>query len=110
MSGRFAAETAADALAKNDCSRRNLAAYDRRWRREFPNYKVLLEGRRALLSLDAKQLDQMASLLPQELNSVGLGARVLLGLKLLAHLRLSAREAVTVLRALEYSRARYWGW
>ena len=110
MSGRFAAETAADALAKGDWSGRKLAAYERRWRKEFPNYRVLQEGRKALRSLNARQLDRMASLLPHELNSVGLMARIVVGLRLLSHMRFAAGEAVTILRAFEYSRGRYWGW
>ena len=46
-SGKFAAQVAAEAIAKNDTSARALSKYEKLWRKEFPDYHMIVSGKGA---------------------------------------------------------------
>jgi flavin-dependent dehydrogenase len=110
LSGRLAAETAVRALHAGDCSAAGLAEYERRWRQEFPAYRRLIGGRKAIFGLTDQELGDLAALLPSELSSVGLIQRLAMGLRILCRPRLLAKGAFQVLDACDLSRAGRGGW
>lgn len=110
VSGRFAAEAAADALSKGDTSAAGLSGYEARWRKEFPDYPHLLKGKNAIHSLSSRELDRLAACLPMELAGMGAAEKALIGLRLLSKPGLFWKGALEALLALGASRAKRYGW
>lgn len=111
VSGRFAAETAAESIKKGDVSAAGLAAYETRCRAEFPDYAKLLKGKKTLYSFSNSELDAVASLLPKELGSMSPLDKAVIGVKILAkHPGLLQKGVVDALTAFGFSRAKYYGW
>lgn len=112
MSGKFASIVAAKAVAKNDFSKDVLKEYESLWKAEFPNYKELMGGKNSLYELTDEEMDEMASLFPQELGDLGPAGQAKIGLQLLAGHRklLLQKNIVSVFKAFKYSRAQYYGW
>ncbi len=110
VSGELAARTAAEAIRAGKWQAAQLAEYQTKWNRQFPNFESLIKGRHALNDLAASELDQLSAVLPLELSSVKGLRKTLVLLRLLGYTRLINRGAINILRAFELSRARRYGW
>lgn len=111
VSGRFAATTASEAIAKGDLSASAMSAYQARWKAEFPDYSKLMKGKKALYSFSNDELNAVSKLLPRELGSMSVLDKAAIGTKLLfKHPGLVKRGVVDALLGFGYSRADKYGW
>ncbi len=111
VSGRFAAQTAAEALAAGDASKGGLQKYVERWRSEFPDYNQILSGKHKLYALSEKELVDLASTLPADLGSLSTLDKLVIGIKLaLRNPALYGKGIISALQAFGYSRAEKYGW
>ncbi|MCX8195135.1 MAG: NAD(P)/FAD-dependent oxidoreductase [Candidatus Micrarchaeota archaeon] len=110
-SGKFAAEVAAEAIAKGDTSKSALAKYERLWRAEFPDYNTLVAGKKRLYGFSEQELNKIAKLIPRNLSSLSLLDRLKVGANILCFApSLFAKGFVPAMEALGKSRAQYYGW
>lgn len=110
-SGKFAAETAAEALKKNDVSKAALAPYEKKWRSTFPNYAKLVGGKEATYKFTDEELNQVAALIPRDLTTVSQQQRLSIGLKVLTQAPgLLAKGFLPAMETLGNSRAENFGW
>lgn len=107
----FAAETAKRAIAYDDLSTEQMAAYQRRWKKEFPPYAKILKGKTALYSLSDDEMSLMGRCFPEEMSAMGPHGKAMVGLRLLFRKpSLYLRNIVPAMLAFGYSRAKYYGW
>ena len=111
-SGRQAAQTIA-ALMKSDavCSKDNLMAYEKEWKKAFPPYSKILKGKTALYELTDEEMSVMARCLPEELGNMSPLQKVGIGFKILFRKpMLFTKSVIHVLLSFGYSRAKFFGW
>lgn len=110
-SGCLAASIAIDAIKQHHLGTRQLARYQRLWRRHFPNYNLLDDGRRHLNAFPEARLNLLARYMPDNVENFSLNQIIWTGLKILFnHPGLLVRGGPQVMRAFKYSRARWYGW
>ncbi len=110
-SGKLAADTARRALASGDLSENSLARYQAAWRRTFPDYDRILEGKRAFYAFSEREQEWFGSLMPREGLQVALKERLTAGWKILVQRpHLLARGLRAAFKAFRCSSARYYGW
>ena len=110
-SGKFAAEVAAEAIAKGGASASALSKYESLWRAEFPDYAKLVGGKDAIYRFTDSELNRISSLIPRNLTHLPFLARAKVGAKvLLRSPSLLAKGFVPAMTALGYSRAEHYGW
>jgi len=109
-SGELAAEVAAQAVRRNDTTQNILRLYERLWRSEFPDYAVMVRGKRAFYEFLPEELNAIGSALPKELSGMGLLDKAVVGLRLLAKPSLFTKNILAAMRAFELSRAKSYGW
>jgi digeranylgeranylglycerophospholipid reductase len=110
-SGKFAAEVAAEALAKNDVSKAALSPYEQKWRAAFPNYARLVGGKEATYRFTDEELNRIASLIPRDLTTVTQQQRLSIGLKVLTTAPgLLGKGFIPAMETLGSSRASHFGW
>ena len=110
-SGQFAAQVAVRAIKENNFSKKNLAEYERLWKKEFPSYKALIKGKKALYGFSNEELNQVASVLPKELGHLKPTDKAKVGLMILSkHRNLLGKGVIDAFLAFAYSRAEYYGW
>lgn len=110
-SGKFAAETAAEAIRKGDISKSGLARYETLWRNEFPNYSRLVKGKEAVYNFSDDEWSKIGSLVPKDMTRVGMGTEIATGWRILTRApHFFAKGIVPAIDALGKSRAKYYGW
>lgn len=110
-SGKFAAETAAEAIKKGDISKAGLASYEEKWREEFPSYSKLVGGKDKVYGFTDAELDKIAGVIPRDLTTISQTQRLQIG----ANVLLSAPHLLTkgflpAMETLGHSRASHYGW
>ena len=110
-SGKFAAEIAAEAIAKGDASASRLSKYEKLWLAEFPDYAKLVGGKDAIYRFTDSELNRISSLIPRNLSNVGALDKAKVGASVLLRApSLLAKGFAPAMNALGYSRAEYYGW
>ncbi|RAH14645.1 MAG: hypothetical protein CMB56_005185 [Methanobacteriota archaeon] len=110
-SGKFAAQVAKDAIAKNRYSMFELKKYEIMWKNEFPPYHKILKGKKALYNLTDKEIAFMASCMPDEMNGMSTITKLGVGMKILVkNPSLLRKSVISVLLSFGYSRAKFYGW
>ena len=110
-SGKFAAETAADALAKKDTTAKSLFPYEQKWRATFPDYHKLVSGKRKLYEFSDTELNKIGKLIPHDLTTISSLDRLKIGTNvLLTAPNLLGKGFVPAMEALGKSRADHFGW
>jgi len=110
-SGKFAAETALKAIQKKDYSKKVLSEYQKKWKKEFPDYNKIMKGKNVLYSLTEDELNFFASVLPSDLSNVNLIERIKIGFKIwFSKPQLMWKGINSVARAFSYSMAKHYGW
>jgi digeranylgeranylglycerophospholipid reductase len=110
-SGKFAAEVAAGALAKNDTSKAALSPYEQKWRAAFPNYAKLVGGKEATYRFTDEELNKIASLIPRDLTTISQKQRLQIGINVLLKAPgLLAKGFLPAMETLGNSRAERFGW
>ena len=110
-SAKFAAQVAADALKKGDVSRAALSKYERLWKAEFPDYKKLVSGKKALYKFSDAELNKISGLIPRNLTGMSLLTRLGIGANVaLSAPSLLAKGFIPAMDALGNSRASHYGW
>lgn len=110
-SGQMAADIAARAVEKKDFSKEFFSQYEAEWRKEFPPYGKLLQGKKDVYSFSDEELNAIARALPKELNNVTPLVKLKVGLKILTqNPRLIRKELFGAFKAFAYSQARFYGW
>ncbi len=110
-SGKFAAEVAAKAIGENDTSKSSLSKYEKLWRAEFPDYKKLVGGKDRIYGFSEEELNKISTLIPRNLTHLPALDRAKVGAKvLLSAPGLLSKGFVPAMKALGYSRAKYYGW
>lgn len=110
-SGKFAAETAADAIRKGDTSALCLSQYEQKWKNEFPDYSKLVSSKNAVYNFNDEEWNRIGSLIPQDLTRLSaldklkIGARVMLSAP-----DLMKKGFIPAMEALGKSRAESYGW
>ena len=110
MSGKLCAETIARAAKQNDFSEKAFAEYAQKWKKEFPNYGSIIGGKKSLYTFDEQKLNEMGNIMPENLTSLTFLDKVRVGLKLMANPKLPKLKTIRVFSALQYSRAKSYGW
>ena len=111
-SGRQAAQTIATVM-KSDavCSKANLMAYEKEWKKAFPPYSKILKGKTALYELTDEEMSVMARCLPEELGNMSPLQKLGIGFKILFRKpMLFTKSVIHVLLSFGYSRAKFFGW
>jgi digeranylgeranylglycerophospholipid reductase len=110
-SAAFAALTAAEAIASGDTSSNMLAAYPKRWKKEFPPYEKILRGKTALYSLNNDDMSAMGRCFPEEMSAMGPTGKAMVGIRLLFRRpSLYFKRIIPAMLAFGYSRAKHYGW
>ncbi|MBI2598410.1 MAG: NAD(P)/FAD-dependent oxidoreductase [Candidatus Diapherotrites archaeon] len=110
-SGELAANIAAKAVQKNDFSKETIREYEMLWKKEFPPYEELFEGKHGFYTFSEQEMNQIARALPKELNNVNAFDKLMVGLKILAtNPKLVRKELFGAFKAFAYSQAKYYGW
>ena len=111
MSGKFAAETAAEAIKKGDTTKKGLARYEALWKAEFPDYSKLVSGKDAVYNFNDDEWNRIGKLIPQNLSNLGPLDKAVVGAKVLAkEPGFFGKGFSAAMGALGYSRAKYYGW
>ncbi|MBI4043805.1 MAG: NAD(P)/FAD-dependent oxidoreductase [Candidatus Diapherotrites archaeon] len=111
ISGKMAAEVCARAVEQGNFSQEFFSQYERTWKKEFPPYEELLKGKELFYSFSDEELNQIAGLLPKELNNVHLAGNISIAVKILTRYPgLIKKGVVRAFKAFRYSRAQYYGW
>ena len=111
MSGKYAAQVAAEAIAQNNFSNETFSHYKALWASAFPKYNKLIEGKNAFYHFTEKELNDFAGLLPENLSAMtgmqklGIGARILLQYR-----HLLGKHVLAAFNAFGYSQAEFYGW
>ncbi len=111
QSGLYAAEVVKKAIEQNNASKEVLSEYDSLWKKEFPDYKMLVGGKDAIYSLTDEQLKDVSELMPNQLGFLSSTDK----LKVLYRMffvkpHLSKKKLFKVFNAFKYSRAKNYGW
>ncbi len=110
-SGCLAASVAVDALKNKDFSLKHFSRYQRLWKQHFPNYDVLLKGRRLLNNFTESRLNMLARYMPDNVEEFSCTDKGRTGLAILfTNPGLLIRGGPQVTKAFEFSRARWYGW
>ncbi|MCX6770055.1 MAG: NAD(P)/FAD-dependent oxidoreductase, partial [Candidatus Micrarchaeota archaeon] len=110
-SGKFAAETAAEALKKNDTSKLALSPYEQKWRAEFPNYSKLVGGKEKMYGFSDDELNKIGKLIPRDLTTITQSQKLQIGAKLLVSApQLLGKGFLPAMETLGQSRAAHYGW
>ena len=109
-SGRFAAQVARKAIEKDDVSTKRLLSYRKMCKKEFPNYDKLVKGKTAFYKLKAKEMDDLAELLPEQFTSKLANSSTVI-LNLVGKKRhMIKKDVFLALMTLKYSKAKHYGW
>jgi digeranylgeranylglycerophospholipid reductase len=110
-SGCLAASVAVDALKNNDFSEKHFSRYQSRWKQQFPNYDALLKGRRLLNNFTESQLNRLARYMPDNVETFSVMQKGRTGLAILfKNPGLLMQGGPQIMKAFEFSRARWYGW
>lgn len=110
-SGKFAAQVAAEALAKGDASKASLSKYELLWKKEFPDYKKLVANKSMLYKFSDAELGKIASFIPRDLTHIPLASRLKIGASVAVSApSLLAKGFIPAMEALGKSRAQHYGW
>ena len=111
MSGRMAANVAAEALAENNLSEQKFAKYESMWKNEFPPYSKIVMGKDDFYSFSDEELNAIAKYLPKDFNNFTIFDKMKVGIRLLMNKpSLIRKELFGAANALGYSQARFYGW
>ena len=110
-SGKFAAEVAAEAIAKGDVSKAALAKYEALWKAEFPDYAKLVGGKDAIYRFSDDELNSIGSLIPKNLTTLSAMDKAVTGANVLLRAPgLLGKGFLPAMEALGKSRAKCYGW
>ncbi len=111
MSGKFAAQTAREALDASDTSVSFLKRYEARWKAEFPPYEKIIRGKDQLYNLTDAELNEVASIMPKEMGKTNYLDYLKVGMNItFGHPHLWSKGVLRVFEAFKYSRAKFYGW
>lgn len=111
QSGIYASQVAKRAITENNLSKENLKEYETLWKKEFPNYDVLVQGKDCLYSFTDSELNELSHLMPKETNEIPALLKIKIGLKLFITKRhLLKKGAMKTFNSFGYSRAKKYGW
>lgn len=111
ISGRMAAEVAANALTQNRTDKSFLSTYEKKWRAEFPSYDRIIKGKDALYRFSEEDLNRIGHLMPDELSNLSKMDKAKVGINVLAkNYDLYRKGVVDAFLAFGYSRASHYGW
>ncbi len=110
-SGKFAAQVAAEAIARGDTSKAALAPYEKLWRNEFPDYAKLVSSKEAVYRFNDEEWNLIGSLIPKNLTKLSAFDKAATGANVLLKApQLLSKGFLPAMEALGKSRARYYGW
>lgn len=110
-SGEFAIQVLEKAVKENNFSKEKLEEYNLLWKKEFPPYAQIIEGKKALYELTDQEFNELASYLPADLAHWPFWSKAYRYVKLLIekpHFR--KKKTMQMLLSFRYSRAKYFGW
>ncbi len=111
QSAIFASQIAKKAIAQNNFSVELFSEYQNLWKKEFPDYNLLVDGKRSLYNFSSEELNDLSSIMPKELNEMTLPTKLQVGLKLLfVKPHLFFKGALKTFASFRYSRAKKYGW
>ncbi len=110
-SGCIAADIAKKAMELNNFSKEMFSSYQKKWKKIFPPYKRLLRGKNLYFNMPDDQLNLLAGYIPEEMKEIPIRKKISTGLgMLLKNPGLIKKGSIPIMKAFEYSRARYYGW
>ena len=110
-SGHIAGQIALESIQLKDYSIKRFSRYQKQWKKIFPNYKTILKGKRAFCNFSDADLNLMATYIPKEIKDISTYEKGLAALRLILENPYLIRQgSISMLRAIEYSRARSYGW
>lgn len=110
-SGCIAAEIAIDAVKSEDFGSERFSVYQKRWAGIFPDYKMIIKGKRSYFNFSDADLNLLAKYIPEEIKGVSKYKKglALFGL-MLKNPGLLKLGSIAMMRAFESSRATCYGW
>ena len=111
MSGRMAANVAAEAIAENNLSEQKFSKYESMWKNEFPPYSKIVKGKDDFYSFSDEEMNVLAKHLPKDFNNFTVIDKMKVGLRLLmSKPSMIRRELFGAAQAFGYSQAKFYGW
>lgn len=111
QSAIFASQIAEKAIVENDFSEEMFSKYQELWKKEFPDYKLLVEGKKSLYNFSKQELNDLSQILPKELNEMTFSTKFVIGFKLFfIKPKLFLKGAMKTFLSFRYSRAKRYGW
>lgn len=110
-SGCMAADIAKKAVELNNFSKEFFSLYQKEWKKKFPPYKRVLQGKKLYFDMPDDQLNLLAGYIPEEMEEIPILKKIGTGLlMLLRDPGLIKKGSIPIMKAFEYSRARHYGW
>ena len=111
QSGLFAAQVAKKAIEQKNTKKEVLSEYELLWKKEFPDYKMLVGGKDAIYALTDEQLKDVSELMPKQLGTLNSADKLkVLYRMIFVKPHISKKKLFKVFNAFKYSRARNYGW
>ena len=99
------------AFKSNNFSSGFLSEYQKNWKREFPDYSVILKGKKIFYDYSPDIINSLGSYVPQEFTDFPFSRKLATAFKVLfTHPSLLFNGSYYAMKAFEYSRAQYYGW
>ncbi len=110
-SGWIASDIAAMAVKSKDMSKQRLSEYQKIWKKEFPDYSRIIRGRSALYNFSEQELNLFTKYIPDTVDNFSFKKKIGAALSMLcSHPNLIGKGGISMLKAIELSRAVHYGW
>lgn len=114
-SGELAAETICSLAKQRPSPEQYCAAslkqYEDAWKKEFPPYAKLLQGKKYFYAFNESELNQIASILPPDLTNLTIMDKFAIGVKTLSIApKLFMKNFAPAMNSFSYSTGQHYGW